>query len=318
MDNYQKLLSSRGILRSCDLHNRAPRSSTSEVDFGVGVVHRAGGSIYVCTDALANFAAQVIDAFTVPFVLVSGDADAVVSPEGIGPATFEKILGHPALQRWYAQHLEFDDPKLHFLPAGLDYHTMWEHPEVWGEPVRTSPFAQERVLLEVRSRAAPPPERRPLLYCNWHLSLGKPGRQDSPNRRIRTECLEQVDKSVCFYEPAFVPRFQSWERQAGYAFVLSPDGNGPDAHRTWEALALGCVPVVKRNFMSAFLGDLPVIVVDDWREISAPFLRRALAALDARKFNFAKLYLEHWRKLIRGVAAEEIPALTMSEFLKVL
>ena len=317
MDNFQKIVSSRGILRSCDIHNLEPRSSTTELDFG-GVVHQAGGSIYCCTDALENFAEQMLDALTIPFVLVSGDADSVVSPEGLGSRVFERILNHPNLLRWYAQHLDFHDPRLHVLPAGLDYHTLWEHPEVWGEAQKTSPFVQERVLLDLKARSLPADRRKPLAYCNWHHSLDKPGRQDSPNRRIRQECLAQVDKSVCYYEPAFLPRFRAWEKQREFAFVLSPDGNGPDSHRTWESLVLGCVPIVKRNFMSDFLHDLPVIVVEDWREISAATLQQSLAALSREKFNFSKLYLEYWRKAIRGGAPEGFAPLSMAEFLEML
>jgi hypothetical protein len=32
-----------------------------------------------------------------------------------------------------------------------------------------------------------------------------------------------------------------------YAFVASPYGGGPDCHRTWEALILGCIPIVKSS-----------------------------------------------------------------------
>jgi hypothetical protein len=49
-------------------------------------------------------------------------------------------------------------------------------------------------------------------------------------------------------------------------FVPSPAGNGLDCHRTWEALYLGCVPVVLRQ---DFCGDdtWPVLVVENWGEI---------------------------------------------------
>ena len=29
-----------------------------------------------------------------------------------------------------------------------------------------------------------------------------------------------------------------------YKFILSPSGAGPDCHRTWEALYMGCIPIV--------------------------------------------------------------------------
>jgi len=51
-------------------------------------------------------------------------------------------------------------------------------------------------------------------------------------------------------------------------FVLSPPGNGLDCHRTWEAIYLGAVPVVRRGTLPASLVDpLPIMQVDDWDEI---------------------------------------------------
>lgn len=313
VENLQKLVSSRGILRGCDVFNREPRSSSPDIDFST--VLPAGGSIYCCTDALANFANLVIDSISIPFVLVSGDADTVVSPPSLGPPVFEKIVSHPTLLRWYAQNLEVKHERLHFLPIGLDYHTMWEHPGVFGGTERISPFEQERALLDIKRGSPAVAQRRLLLYCDWHHSLHRPGRADSPNRRARVDCLEQIDKSVCHFEPAFLPRFRSWARQAEFAFVLSPEGNGPDTHRLWEALALGCVPIVKRNFLSPYLCDLPVLVVDDWRQISSGYLRDSLELLGTRKFNFSKIFLEYWRRTIRDGGVHEAPALSLQQHL---
>jgi len=313
MENYQKLVSSRGILRSCDLFDRSPQSSSPDIDFGAPLP--SGGSIYCCTDALENFASYVIDRITVPFVLVSGDADTVVAPETLGKGVFEKILAHPTLLRWYAQNIGASREKLHFLPIGQDYHTLWHSPEVWGEAVKRTAFEQERMLLDLRHRAAPARDRKCLAYCNWQFTLQYRGRDGSTTvNQERMQCLERLDRSACFFEPAFVPRLATWSRQAEYAFVLAPPGNGPDTHRLWEALALGCIPIVKRNFLSGFLSDLPVAVVDDWREISAAFLQKTLAGFGARRFNFAKLYLEHWRRAIRGAVQTEVPMTSLLEY----
>lgn len=47
-------------------------------------------------------------------------------------------------------------------------------------------------------------------------------------------------------------------------FVLSPPGNGPDCHRTWEALYLGAIPIVKSAYWPFKNFDLPVVTVDSW------------------------------------------------------
>ena len=51
-------------------------------------------------------------------------------------------------------------------------------------------------------------------------------------------------------------------------YVLSPPGNGFDCHRTWEAIYLGCIPIVKRAFWPFNHLALPVLVLEDWSEVS--------------------------------------------------
>jgi hypothetical protein len=50
-------------------------------------------------------------------------------------------------------------------------------------------------------------------------------------------------------------------------FVLSPPGNGPDCHRTWEALYLGATPIVLRNSWPFLNHDVPVLVVENWSHL---------------------------------------------------
>ena len=50
-------------------------------------------------------------------------------------------------------------------------------------------------------------------------------------------------------------------------FVISPPGNGPDCHRTWEAIYLGAVPIVLQKYWPFGHMNLPVLVVNDWFDI---------------------------------------------------
>ena len=53
-------------------------------------------------------------------------------------------------------------------------------------------------------------------------------------------------------------------------FVISPPGNGIDCHRTWEAIALGAVPVVKTGTLAkSLINYLPIHEVDNWEEFLA-------------------------------------------------
>lgn len=51
-------------------------------------------------------------------------------------------------------------------------------------------------------------------------------------------------------------------------FVLSPQGNGPDCHRTWESIYLGAVPVVLAGTLApSFTQNLPIWEIEKWEEV---------------------------------------------------
>jgi len=60
-----------------------------------------------------------------------------------------------------------------------------------------------------------------------------------------------------------------------HRFVLCPPGNGVDTHRMWETLLAGAIPVVKRSQAMEPFYDLPILFVDDFREITKELLEKA-------------------------------------------
>lgn len=74
-------------------------------------------------------------------------------------------------------------------------------------------------------------------------------------------------------------------------YVISPPGNGPDCHRTWEALYLGATPIVKKAFWPFNDLPLPVVVVEDWSDIE-----RSVAAFETQPSDFPS----DWEVLIKG------------------
>lgn len=54
---------------------------------------------------------------------------------------------------------------------------------------------------------------------------------------------------------------------ASSKFVLSPAGNGLDCHRTWEAMYLGAIPIVKQADWPFSRYDLPVLIVSNWEDL---------------------------------------------------
>ena len=88
----------------------------------------------------------------------------------------------------------------------------------------------------------------------------------------RVDAYNQVPKELVYYEKNHIKRLNTWENQSKYAFVLSPHGNGLDCHRTWEALCLGCIPIVKTSAIDYLYEDLPVLIVKEWFDITKEIL----------------------------------------------
>jgi hypothetical protein len=71
--------------------------------------------------------------------------------------------------------------------------------------------------------------------------------------------------------------------------------------RTWEALALGVIPIVHRAYtpFDAMFEDLPVLIVDRWSDITLDLLLATLDAFRHKKFEADKLLSEWWVRSIR-------------------
>jgi hypothetical protein len=68
-----------------------------------------------------------------------------------------------------------------------------------------------------------------------------------------------------------------------HRYVLAPHGHGLDTHRLWEALYMGCIPIVQRSAMdSRLLADLPVLLVDTYEEVTPRLLRGRYDGLSRR------------------------------------
>lgn len=295
-------------MRSCDAHNRMPVSSRAEIDVDLVATLPDGGSVYVCTDAVHRFIRDILPTVERPFTLVSGDSDVPISPAMLDAPPMQTLLECPKLLAWYAQNLQTSHHKLHGLPIGLDYHTMWSTPGLWGMTA-ISPIAQEHALLSAHAASPPYDERYLAAYCNWHFTLSRGDRQ---------ECIDRIDKSACFFETHPIPRNSSWQRQAECMFVVSPEGAGMDCHRTWEALLLGCIPIVKRNFMTPMLEDLPVMVVDDWSEVNKARMLEFYSGSRQKPFDLSPLFLAYWKSRFKGEKQATVSPMSRFDFRRLL
>ena len=52
-----------------------------------------------------------------------------------------------------------------------------------------------------------------------------------------------------------------------YPLIICPHGGGLDpSPKAWEALCLGCIPIIKHSALDDIYSEFPVVFVDDWNE----------------------------------------------------
>lgn len=77
-----------------------------------------------------------------------------------------------------------------------------------------------------------------------------------------------------------------------YKFVVSPEGNGIDCHRHYEALMAGCIPIVEDHpLIRAKYGNAPILWTKDYSEITPEYLEAKYAEMLDATWDFTRLYL---------------------------
>jgi hypothetical protein len=120
----------------------------------------------------------------------------------------------------------------------------------------------------------------------------------------RKDAVKAMNKELIYYEEKPVSRLITWNKQKDYAFVICPHGGGLDCHRNWEALCLGCIPIVKTSSIDNLYNDLPVLIVKEWQVITNELLNDTISTFKAKiennEFNIEKLKLSYWLQLINS------------------
>jgi hypothetical protein len=80
-----------------------------------------------------------------------------------------------------------------------------------------------------------------------------------------------------------------------YKFVISPEGNGIDCHRHYEALLAGCIPILEKNPLTEEkYSNLPVLFTTDYSEITKEYLESIYSHYLDKQYNFSKLFLNSY------------------------
>jgi len=217
---------------------------------------------------LNRFIQEVLPHVTAHFTLVSNHGDDSLTDDC-------PLLQDERVLHIYAQNCDTQHKKAIPIPIGMDYHTIaYKGRSSWGE--RASPLAQEAELDKIVSKLKPTGER----LCKAFVDFQHADTMRANFKRYlqfgedRTEIYKKLLPTGLIDSARRMKRSQLWARKGKYAFSISPPGNGIDCHRTWEDLLLGCIVIVKHTNMDRLYDGLPVVIVNDWSEVTKENLQK--------------------------------------------
>ncbi len=111
----------------------------------------------------------------------------------------------------------------------------------------------------------------------------------------RKEVLEHLEKNG--FKNNIWAIWDYYGNLTHYKFVASPEGNGIDCHRHYEALVAGCIIIVEKyhqNIMNKKYGDVPMLFTDNYSEITTQYLIEQYSRMINQTYNFSHLFFSHW------------------------
>lgn len=229
---------------------------------------KAGDIVFCKTDEVLRFFEQ-LRLTRKRIVLVTGESDY--------PCDFFRQQFLPSnVVQWFAANVTHPHPRVTALPLGLGGAA---------DRVTLNIFSQESCII-----------RDQWLYVNFRPETNPVVRQkiyDFFKMRV-----EQEDW-ITFESPKKHGNNEEFLAQLKrHRFVLAPPGNGIDTHRLWEALALGAYPIALKSSVLEPFEALPILLVEDYHEVTLNFLEKNLSELQAKHQNLFMLQMNFWSQKI--------------------
>lgn len=228
--------------------------------------------VFVKTDYLQEFFTSIHPFIQGRYILISHNSDYGA------PGIFEHFLDDTKIIAWFGQNPTImNHPKFIPIPIGIA-NQEWTHGNTttFNKALsRKGQYVQKKYLLGINFAVGTKPDVRQHVY---NLFSKKPFCSNISNADHFVYLLNMLHTQ----------------------FILCPVGNGLDCHRTWEALIMGAIPVMVHSMLDELLADLPVIIVDQWSDITEDMLHKKYKEMNNNKdlYHADKSFFPYWLKVI--------------------
>jgi len=242
-----------------------------------------GSTVYLPTHYLSRFFKEIHPHIPLPYILVTHNSD------DSSPGDYIHQLEDSKLIAWFGQNISISHTKLHAIPIGIA-NREWPHGNI-------------KIVKKIEKSINHAP-RDILLYMNFSVPENPSFSMGSTEPTYFLERKETAnsfkEKSFCTITPP--KEYSQYLIDLSMSkFVLSPRGNGLDCHRTWEALLMGAIPIVKESTLDPMYENLPVLIVKDWNEVTEDFLRQKYEEISSKNtYQIEKIYFSFWANTINN------------------
>lgn len=231
-------------------------------------VLRSNPIVFVESDLLDDYFKNVHPKIKHRYVLISHNSDENITEKYL--KYIDKNIHH-----WFAQNCNIIHDKVTPIPIGLENLHHYNHG-------RIKNFNRLEKLKIIK--------KNKLLY----------GFSVSTNPAERTEALkylEKLDYSRKIKGNLNAGDYLKYMQE--FIAIASPPGNGFDCHRTWEALYLGVVPVVKESVFHEFFKscNLPIFTLKNWPDLEELTIKTFID-INKENSNMEALYFDFWKEMI--------------------
>lgn len=185
----------------------------------------------------------------------------------------------------------FEHKKMSCLPIGINHYRHFEELSNW---------LKNRINTEEKDK------RLLCMNCSLHTNKVRSELYEKIKNWDFCTQIESIENKKSYFEKSNIEGqikidvvnpecYNIWSK---YKFILSPPGTGFDCHRTWEAIYIGCIPIVISSTLNELYEDLPVLVVESWDEITEDYLNEQYEIIKNKKYDLERLNLDYWTKKI--------------------
>jgi len=172
------------------------------------------------------------------------------------------------ISKWYSTNVDYKNENLIPIPLGIS-----------NNPVK-NPMKKDFSKIKINND----PEMK--MYINFQINTNYKEREKIYKKFVNRDWtkVDKPSKSLDIYI----------KKLNQYKFILCPWGNGYDTHRFWEALYAGSIPITKYHVTYNSAKDLPVIFIDNYKDINLNILKDSLGEINNKKINYEKITLNYW------------------------